>query len=68
MKKIMSLIIFSILTSCANSSWEHRSGNNSDLNFHSAASDKTFGRPPGNEVEYFKQKVEKETKNTIIAL
>ena len=35
MKKIMSLIIFSILTSCANTSWEHRSGNNSDLDFHS---------------------------------
>ena len=35
MKKIMLLIIFSILTSCANTSWEHRSGNNSDLNFHS---------------------------------
>ena len=35
MKKIMLLIIFSILTSCANTSWEHRSGNNSDLDFHS---------------------------------
>ena len=35
MKKIMLLIIFSMLASCANTSWEHRSGNNSDLDFHS---------------------------------
>ena len=35
MKKIMLLIIFSILASCVNTSWNHRSGNNSDLNFHS---------------------------------
>ena len=31
-----NLILFSLLTSCANTSWDHRSGNNIDLDFHSA--------------------------------
>ena len=35
MKKFIYLIIFSLLTSCANTSWDHRSGDNSDLSFHS---------------------------------
>ena len=35
MKKIMSLIIFSMLASCATGTWDHRSNNNSNLNFHS---------------------------------
>ncbi len=35
MKKFIYLILFSLLTSCANTSWDHRSGNNSDLEFHS---------------------------------
>ena len=33
MKKIMLLIIFSLLTSCATGTWDHRSGKNSNLNF-----------------------------------
>ena len=33
MKKIMLLIIFSLLTSCATGTWDHRSNNNSNLNF-----------------------------------
>ena len=35
MKKFIYLILFSLLASCANTSWDHRSGNNSDLEFHS---------------------------------
>ena len=35
MKKFIYLILFSLLASCANTSWDHRSGNNSDLDFHS---------------------------------
>ena len=35
MKKFIYLIIFSLLASCANTSWDHRSGDNSDLSFHS---------------------------------
>ena len=35
MKKFIYLILLSLLTSCANTSWDHRSGNNSDLEFHS---------------------------------
>ena len=34
MNKLISIIIFSLLTSCANTSWEHKSGNNTELNFH----------------------------------
>ena len=33
MKKIMLLIIFSMLASCATGTWDHRSGNNTNLNF-----------------------------------
>ena len=33
MKKIMLLIIFSMLASCATGTWDHRSNNNSNLNF-----------------------------------
>ena len=35
MKKFIYLILLPLLTSCANTSWDHRSGNNSDLDFHS---------------------------------
>ena len=35
MKRFIYLILFSLLTSCANTSWDHTSGNNSDLEFHS---------------------------------
>lgn len=35
MKKYIYLILFSFLTSCANNTWEHASGNNSELDFHS---------------------------------
>ena len=31
MKKLIYLILFSLLTSCGHSSWDHRSGNNVDL-------------------------------------
>ena len=34
MNKLTYIILFSLLTSCANSSWEHNSGNNTELNFH----------------------------------
>ena len=33
MKKIMSLIIFSLLTSCATGTWDHLSEDNTNLNF-----------------------------------
>ncbi len=33
MKKIMLLIIFSLLTSCTTGTWHHRLNNNSNLNF-----------------------------------
>lgn len=35
MKKFIYLILFSFLTSCANNTWKHTSGNNSELDFHS---------------------------------
>ena len=35
MKKFIYLILFSLLASCGHSSWDHRSGNNIDLDFHS---------------------------------
>ena len=35
MKRILNLLIFVLLTSCAAGTWDHRSGNNSDLNYHS---------------------------------
>ena len=34
MNKLIYIIIFSLLTSCANTSWEHNSENNTELNFH----------------------------------
>ena len=34
MNKLIYIIIFYLLTSCANTSWEHKSGNNTELNFH----------------------------------
>ena len=34
MNKSNYLILFFLLASCANNSWEHNSGNNSELNFH----------------------------------
>ena len=34
MNKSNYLILFFLLASCANNSWEHNSGNNSKLNFH----------------------------------
>ena len=35
MNKLTYIILFSLLASCANTSWEHISGNNTELNFHS---------------------------------
>ena len=35
MKKFIYVILLSLLTSCVNTSWDHRSGNNSNLDFHS---------------------------------
>ena len=35
MKKFIYVILLSLLASCANTSWDHRSGNNSELEFHS---------------------------------
>ena len=35
MNKLIYIILFSLLTSCANTSWEHNSGNNAKLDFHS---------------------------------
>ena len=34
MNKLIYIIIFSLLTSCASTSWEHNSENNTELNFH----------------------------------
>jgi len=34
MKKIIYIIVFSLLASCANTSWDHTSGNNSNLDLH----------------------------------
>ncbi len=35
MNKFIYVILLSLLASCANTSWDHRSGNNSNLDFHS---------------------------------
>ena len=35
MMKFIYLILFSLLASCGHSSWDHTSGNNSNLDFHS---------------------------------
>ena len=34
MKNIIYITLFLLFVSCANKSWEHTSGNNSNLNFH----------------------------------
>ena len=35
MKNIINILLFFLITSCANTSWNHKSGDNSDLNYHS---------------------------------
>ena len=35
MNKLIYIILFALLASCTNTSWEHNSGNNAKLDFHS---------------------------------